>query len=185
MLDDVTSDILGECAELKWCNKCKKLKSKIEFYARKAGLQPKCKECCFQTSKKWQQNNKDRYMEISKRWQQSNPLKVIIHSSKMSARHKKLEHTISIDWLVDMIKNQNNRCAITGIEFNSFKTNARNRPFIASIDRIDCSKGYIPENCRIVCCIVNIALNDFGLEIFDQIVRARMNMLQCSKDLKI
>ena len=39
-------------------------------------------------------------------------------------------------------------------------------PFALSVDRIDGSQGYIPGNVRIVCNIVNFALNSFSDEDF-------------------
>lgn len=39
-----------------------------------------------------------------------------------------------------------------------------------SIDRIDTTRGYTPDNVRLVCAAVNLALNQFGEGIFFRIV---------------
>lgn len=55
------------------------------------------------------------------------------------------------------------RCAITGLDFHLDDQNAsRRNPFCISLDRIDCSKGYVIGNVRLVCLIVNMALSNWG-----------------------
>jgi len=65
------------------------------------------------------------------------------------------------------------RCELTGIEFQTDPTGSgKRRPFAPSLDRIDCSLGYINRNVRIVCLIVNCALGDFGESAFLAVARA-------------
>lgn len=45
------------------------------------------------------------------------------------------------------------------------------RPYVVSIDRIDSAKGYEAKNIRLVVSAVNLAMNEWGLEIFDRIAR--------------
>jgi len=56
------------------------------------------------------------------------------------------------------------RCAVTGIVFEA----GTRGPFAISVDRIDCAKHYTIANCRLVCTIVNFALNTFGDDAFDR-----------------
>lgn len=60
---------------------------------------------------------------------------------------------------------------VSGIpfEFENSKGDGRRRPWIPSIDRIDSSKGYTKGNCRIVCCAVNIAMNNYGEDVLARI----------------
>lgn len=58
-----------------------------------------------------------------------------------------------------------NRCSVTGIPFeHNSAVNCHRRPFAPSLDRIDSSKGYTYDNCRFVCVIVNLAMNEWGVE---------------------
>lgn len=67
-------------------------------------------------------------------------------------------------------------CAVSGIPFRLQKLNGR-RPYAPSVDRIDCTKGYEPGNCRVVCVAVNYAMNVWGEgmlnELADAIYRSR------------
>jgi hypothetical protein len=55
------------------------------------------------------------------------------------------------------------KCQISGIPFDFSKAiEGRRRPFYPSLDRKDSSKGYSFKNCRLVCSIVNIAMNEWG-----------------------
>src|SRR5690606_21411241 len=43
------------------------------------------------------------------------------------------------------------------------------RPFAPSLDRIDTSTGYEAGNCRLVCVLANIALNEWGEDVFARV----------------
>jgi|GEM_PF-7028395 len=65
------------------------------------------------------------------------------------------------------------RCAITGIDFSLNADSAsRRNPFCISLDRVDCSKGYVAGNVRVVCLIVNISLNNWGEDAVRTMARA-------------
>ena len=65
---------------------------------------------------------------------------------------KKIEITTSD--LVELWDKQRSRCAITGLSLE-VKTggnwNGHQNPFVASIDRIDNTKGYVVGNVRLIC----------------------------------
>lgn len=57
---------------------------------------------------------------------------------------------------MDMLRRQDSRCAVSGIEMTfSHNTPSSN----ASIDRIDNNAGYMKDNVRLVCSAVNIMRN--------------------------
>lgn len=60
----------------KVCFECKIEKSSENFYKDKAGskgLGPYCKNCSYLRSKKWRENNKERYYNHSKSWRAAHP----------------------------------------------------------------------------------------------------------------
>jgi len=102
------------------------------------------------------------------------------------------EFTITFQHLLDLWHLQNGRCALTGIplehkvdygknpqqeQHRSGRSKEMRHPDNVSIDRIDNNLGYIPGNVRLVACSVNVALNNFGEEVFDAMCRARVKML--------
>jgi hypothetical protein len=89
------------------------------------------------------------------------------------ARKKGMEATITERHVVAMLEKQKFKCAITGIRFDdNIPSGSKRRPFGASLDRIDPSRGYTVDNVRVVCAIVNLALSDFGEEAFYKMCRA-------------
>lgn len=71
-----------------------------------------------------------------------------------------------------LIRRHAGRCAVSGIEFDTVDAvNGRRRPFAPSLDRVDSGKGYSRGNVRLVCQIVNMAMNEWGEEPLHELVR--------------
>lgn len=73
-------------------------------------------------------------------------------------RSKKLNLALDLspEWIEDKIKGL--RWEATGIDLVlEYEEDRTRSPFRPSIDRIDNSKGYTKDNCRIVCFMFNIA----------------------------
>lgn len=68
----------------------------------------------------------------------------------------------------DLWKQQNGRCALTGLAMTtSYESEVPNRLFTnASIDRIDSSKTYTNDNIQLVCTAVNIMKNSLDEKTF-------------------
>ena len=77
-----------------------------------------------------------------------------------SAKQRNLEFTITEKETWRLFLKQKRKCAISGVELqfaqNYMKDHASQT---ASIDRIDCSKGYIPTNIRWIHKNINIMRN--------------------------
>lgn len=86
------------------------------------------------------------------------------------------EVAITREDVLRIIKKQNFACAITGTELKPILRVGR-QPFAPSIDRIDCTKGYVLGNVRITTYFVNMAMNEWGPgPIYD--LMARPNVFQ-------
>lgn len=93
-----------------------------------------------------------------------------------------MEFTLTLDEAREIYRKSGGRCAVSGLSFNeTLKVpGSQRRPFKASIDRIDSSKGYTKDNVRFVCCIVNLALGDWGDEVLHKVAHAIVMRAQMS-----
>ena len=165
------------------------------------GLQRRCIACGKIRNLKYNRNNKEKIAENNKRSydRAKNPeryarqreaylrrrdkdlrsvrgrLYGVYRQSKVRSKTNGLEHSIDFEFVVSLWERQNGNCALTGIPM----TLSRNppgekffQPWNPSLDKVDSSGGYTPDNVRLVCVMVNLALNKFGDEAFDAMCRA-------------
>lgn len=167
----------------------------------KDGLQKACKDCQKKRNNEYalahkdyfKQKNKEKYNpeENPERYQQYKDkflegrvkqsssvrgrLKTLLSSAKGRALKKGLDYELSYDWLFEQYKKQEGKCLLTGIPLE-FCVNAdksrRYQPFSPSLDRIDPSKGYTKENVRLVCTAINVAMNEWGEELYAKVCQA-------------
>jgi len=72
-----------------------------------------------------------------------------------------------------LVVNAQGRCMVSGIPFSNERIpGSARRPYFPSLDRIDSSKGYSCNNVRLVCVLVNIALNEWGLDPLMRVAQA-------------
>ena len=75
--------------------------------------------------------------------------------------------TLTLDELVAICLRSGGRCEVSGLPFSGASHGAKRlRPLSPTLDRIDCSVGYVSQNCRLVCAAVNVAMFDWGEEMF-------------------
>lgn len=85
------------------------------------------------------------------------------------------KETLSLDFLLDLYNRQEGKCAVTGEVMTHLQNSGRN-PTNLSIDRIDSSKGYEPENVRLVCYQVNVMKQDYDDEVLKDWCRKILNI---------
>lgn len=100
----------------------------------------------------------------------------LLAETKRRAKRKGFRFTLTEDQVLGLLTAQNYRCAVSDLEFDLHHRggtgDAFRRPFAPSLDRITPSLGYTATNIRLVCCAVNIAVNEWGLETFLTVANA-------------
>lgn len=87
------------------------------------------------------------------------------------AKRKGLEFDLDMDFLFDLWTLQNSKCALTGWPLE-LKTHYTDREFTASLDRIDCHRGYTKDNVQWTHRDVNRLKNTFPEARFFEICQA-------------
>jgi hypothetical protein len=98
----------------------------------------------------------------------------IYYAAKNRSAKKKIEFEITFENVLDMFKEQDGKCFLSGmkLDFSKKIKGVHYNPLAPSIDKIDASKGYVKGNIRIVAVIVNLSLNGFGDAMFDLMCRS-------------
>ena len=90
----------------------------------------------------------------------------LLHQAKARAKVIGVPFWLTTDDFRELYERANKHCAVSGLPFDiSQLDGVHRRPYAPSIDRIDGVLGYTKDNCRIVCCAVNLAMNDFGEDV--------------------
>ncbi len=110
--------------------------------------------------------------------------------ARKNAKVRAMEFKLTRADLAIIWERSGGRCELTGLKFDLFKRNEyRRRPFAPSIDRIDSATGYSASNCRLVVVAINLAMNEWGHEVFAKIaagyLRKYSTLKNCSTRAEI
>ena len=153
----------------KTCKICNTTKPIEEFYQSQRTL--KCKICSLEISKKYKkEKRKDiefRKIEADKQkerrvrlWQNT-----LLHDSK----HRKIEHTLTINDINEMLEKQNGLCYWFKIPL--IPSNKHKHPQQPSLDRLDRHKGYTKDNVVLCCYSANIGRNENDLDTWLEFIK--------------
>lgn len=133
---------------------CKICNNSFEHISRKARY---CSDSCsFKASNSAKNQRIKRYSSVE------NTLISVFTGCKSRSKKNGREFTITKEYVLTMLKEQNGRCAMTDIILEP-TTGGRN-PNTISIDRIDNSKGYIIGNIQLVTKMFNECKNAYKFE---------------------
>lgn len=104
---------------------------------------------------------------------------VVFRVCRRNAGQRGIPFELTLTDFMALIERSGGRCEVSGIPFSDEKVgSATRRPYMVSIDRIDATQGYTVENVRLVCCIVNYAMMDWGEQPLRYLVQMMSNEQQ-------
>jgi hypothetical protein len=128
--------------------------------------------------RKWWHNNKHNKEFIKsrenkrkrsyprRRESQNGIINGIYNTAKSHAKRRKVNFELTREQIKIRLDNINWTCELSGRPFRTYKKiEWKSRPFNASINRIDSTKGYTLNNIQIIMWCINAALNEFGIEV--------------------
>lgn len=99
-------------------------------------------------------------------------LNKLLAMAKNRAKTKELPFNITLEYLEELWEEGNGYCALSGIPIELGRAEfGKVHPYAPSIDREVPSLGYVKGNVRIVCYQMNVALSEFGLSQFEELVQ--------------
>jgi hypothetical protein len=175
-----SKDSIDKLGYQKACKVCQKARAKVYNEANKDYFKQKNKE----NYKK--EDNKERYQKykpafLERRNKQGQSIRgrlyTLLNAAQGRAKKNNLHIDIDLNFLLNLYEQQQGKCKLTNIEFTFINRSSGNNfnPFNPSIDKIDATKGYTKDNVRLVCTIVNLALNTFGEGDFKIMCEAYIN----------
>lgn len=87
---------------------------------------------------------------------------------------KGLKPDLDIDYMMNLLEEQEGRCAISG----HLMTHVKGDIYSLSIDRIDSKQGHIKGNVQLVCLIMQYAKNKFDSQVIKEFMQS-MPGVQC------
>jgi hypothetical protein len=96
----------------------------------------------------------------------------LFRTAKFRAAKCGRTYTITSEESMTLISRCQGACELTGITFDLDRKGCAIGPFSPSLDRIDSSRGYEFDNVRIVCAAINLAMNQWGEAMFEDIARS-------------
>lgn len=94
-------------------------------------------------------------MDRTQRWRTRHPDKILLQNLRQRAPDAELDESWVRKKLAAGV------CEVSGIAFQIATPGEGKNPFSPSIDRIDRTKGYTFQNCRMVVFIFNLARNSW------------------------
>lgn len=89
------------------------------------------------------------------------------------AKAKGRPFDLTLEYLIKLFERNSGRCALTGMPFRlEHYEKSRRNPYAPSIDRIDNGLGYTEGNVRLVLTFVNLAIADYGEDVFRRVATA-------------
>ena len=130
------------------CSKCRKDKPEDQFHLSRskgntAGRVYHCNSCCAKAQRK---RNMTEVGYKANLWQ----------NLLGNAKRRNIVVEIEKSHIQRMYDQQGGMCAVTGLPMQFSALESGKNSYAVSVDRIDSSRGYYPDNVRLVCARVNL-----------------------------
>lgn len=123
-------------------------------------------------TKKWRENNLDRWNEMRRDWWRRNQLWLAYKGARQRAKKAGIEFTITFGDIPPI----GERCPIFNRPFE--RPESGRGPYTPSLDRIDPTKGYIPGNVWFISDRANRVKNNGTAEEHEMIAQAMRRMIR-------
>ena len=165
---------MSDLIESKVCTKCGCDKSLDAYKPEKRNKDKKssaCRSCI----------NKQKKHSAAQKNYQNLPVgraNRIYHTLIKGAESRGIPFNLSKEWILEKLLN--GRCEVTGIPFvlkaeedqyTIVSKNQNRNPWSPSVDRIDSSKGYSEDNCKMVCTMYNTCKGSFSNKAVEMFCR--------------
>lgn len=153
---------------LKRCIVCQ-LTKPVENFPGTKKLKVACRDCMKHYN----------YAAYKRMWEKD-WLRVRFNTIKGRAKRFDIPFDLDEPYLRDLLELQNNACVLTGLVFETedIGTRKHHLPFSPSLDRIVPDKGYTKGNVRWVVHAINMAMSNWGLDVFDTLARSYLKVLE-------
>lgn len=100
----------------------------------------------------------------------------LLNMARNRSKTKGLDFDLTQEHLESLWKENDGCCSVTGIPFELGRSEkGKVHPYAPSLDRIVPLKGYTQGNVRLVCYQMNVAMSEFGLEQFEELIEQYIN----------
>ena len=124
-----------------------------------------------EASRRWKADNPEKNAESLRRWAIEYPAKRLLQKCMQNAKKRSLTFALSLECVAAMLAPM--VCSATGLPLHwEHEGASKANPWTPSIDRLDCSKGYVPGNVRVVCWAFNCMRADFPDEVVLTLAKA-------------
>jgi hypothetical protein len=121
---------------------------------------------------KWQKDNKEisNKRNAAQRLRNKGRARELLTNAKNRAKEKNLDFNLTKLWVLQKL--DAGVCELSGIPFDLQPTDKTHfNPFSPSIDKIDAKKGYTFDNSRVIITSLNMALGEYGLDLYLQVAK--------------
>jgi len=124
-----------------------------------------------EASKRRYETDPEKVREANRRWKTDNPASHLLRNCRGNARKRGLDFALTVEGIEGMLAPMT--CSATGLPLTwEHDGSTRANPWAPSIDRLDCSRGYVPGNVRVVCWAFNMMRGDFPEEVVMALAKA-------------